>query len=179
MPNEIDYNEYDSISLALKEDEAERMLSFYEAFGWEVYEKSEDKRYFDIVHIKLKRRHKIPNKDRLQLLQVKMEMAVNRFALARKNKHSKSVICGLTLGLFPLIFIALGILLIIKQLLIPISVVLFVAAVASVFAIVPLLKTMLKKENQAFAQKFKEMTSEISRIIFSAKNIYGGENGET
>ena len=177
MSNEFDYNEYDSISLALKENEYERMLSYYRAFGWEEYEKNEDKRYFDIVHAKLKRPHKIENKDRLQLLQVKMEYVVNRFALTRKNKHAKSVIFALTLGVFALGFVILGIMLLINELLLPLSVSLCVLGVALPLFIVPLVKETVKKEQQSFAAKFKEMTSEISEIISRAKKLYGEENG--
>ncbi len=176
--SEFDYNEYDSISLALKENESERMLAYYKAFGWEEYEMREDKRYFDIVHIKLKRRHKIPNKDRLQLLQVKMESAVNRFALARKNKHSKSIIAGLTLGVFAIVFLTVGIKLFAEQALMPLSAAFFIVGIALSVAIVPVVKSIVKKEKQSFAVKFKEMTSEISRIIFSAEKLYGGKNGE-
>ncbi len=173
--SEFDYNEYDSISLALKENESERMLGYYKAFGWEEYEIREDKRYFDIVHIKLKRRHKIRNKDRLQLLQVKMESVVNRFALARKNKHSKSIIAGLTLGVLALAFLTISIMLFVEQILIPLSAAFFIVGIALSAAIAPVVKSTVKKENQSFAVKFKEMTSEISRIIFSAEKLYGGE----
>lgn len=177
MSNEFDYNEYDSISLALKENESERMLSYYKAFGWSEYEKQEDKRYFDIVHIKLMRRHKIPNKDKLQLLQVKMESLVNRFASVRKNKHSKSVISALSLGILALGILVIGIILLINRSLIPLAVAMIILSAVSPLAIVPFVKSTVKKEKQSFAAKFKEMTSEISEIISRAKKLYGEENG--
>lgn len=177
MSNEFDYNEYDSISLALKENESERMLSYYKAFGWSEYEKKEDKRYFDIVHIKLMRRHKIPNKDKLQLLQVKMESLVNSFASVRKNKHSKSVISALSLGILALGILVLGIILLINRSLIPLAVAMIILSAVSPLAIVPFVKSTVKKEKQSFAAKFKEMTSEISEIISRAKKLYGEENG--
>lgn len=174
----LDYNEYDSISLALKENESERILTYYEAFGWEIYEKREDIRYFDIIHIKLKRRHVIPNKDRLQLLQVKMEAAVNGFAIARKNKHTASVITGLTLGVFALAFLVLGIFLIIKGWLLPMAVAFITLGALAPLLLIPMIRNTVKKENDRFAAKFKAMTAEISRIISLAKKLYGGENDE-
>jgi hypothetical protein len=178
MSNEFDYNKYDSISLALKENEYERMISYYRAFGWEEYEKNEDKRYFDIVHAKLMRPHKIENKDRLQLLQVKMEYAVNRFAQLRKNKHSRSVIFGLTLGILALGLAALGVMLLLNDVLLPLSVALLSLGLASPLFIVPFVKETANKENKSFARSFKEMTSEISEIISKAKKLCGEENDE-
>ena len=178
MQTQFDYNEYDSLSLALKENEAERLLGYYKAFGWEEYEKREDKRYFDIIHIKLKRKHKIPNKDRLQLLQVKMEATVNRFAFVRKNKHSRSVIMGLTLGTLSLGIMALGIWLLFTAVIIPLAIALIFLSAVSPVVIIPLIRKAVIDENEQFAAKFKEMTSEISRILLSAKRLYGGENDD-
>ncbi len=175
---ELDYNEYDSISLVLKENESERMLAYYRAFGWEVYERREDKRYFDILHIKLKRRHKIPNKDRLQLLQVKMEATVNSFAISRKNKHSPSLITALTVGVISLALVALGIWLLTMNLLIAMAVASITLGTVTPLFLIGVVKKMVEKENERFTVKFKEMTSEISRIISLAKKLYGGDNGE-
>lgn len=176
MLRRIDYNEYDSISLALKENESERMISYYRAFGWEVYERREDKRYFDIVHVKLKRAHKIVAKDRLQLLQVKMEYLVNSFAAARKNKHSRSLIAALTLGVFAAGFIALGVCLLAAGMLLALSISLLAFGLVSPLFIVPLVKRIFKLENKIYAVKFKEMTAGVSRIIREAEKLLGGEN---
>ena len=60
-PN-IDYHEYDTISIALKKEALDKMLEYYGAFGWQVYERNEDAKYFDIAHVRLVRKHKIKNK---------------------------------------------------------------------------------------------------------------------
>lgn len=176
MREELNFMDYDSISLALKEKEFERMLSYYASFGWVEYERSEDKRYFDIVHTKLKRQHKIANKDRLQLLQVKMEAEVNRFALVRKNKHSRSIITALSLGIFALALVSLGIWLLISRTLAPLAIALCALGVISPIVTVPFVKRTVAKENARFAKKFKEMTSRISRILSEAKRLSGVEN---
>ncbi len=178
MECDIDYNEYDSISLMLKENEAERILTYYAAFGWEVYEKRDDGRYFDIVHIKLKRRHSISNKDRLQLLQVEMETTVNRFAYTRKNKYSRSLISALTMGLVSLAFVIFGILLILKGSLVTLAISSIALGALTPVVFLPMIKNTVKEDRKRFALKFKAMTAEISRIISLAKNLYGEENGE-
>ena len=174
MKTNFDYNEYDSLSLALKANESQRMLSYYEAFGWEEYDSREDRRYFDIVHVKLKRKHKIENKDRLQLLQVKMENEVNRFAVDRKYKHSRSVSVGATLSVFSIAAIGFSTFFIIRKLVIPLAVSVGALGVVMPFITIPLVKKIVENEKKNYALKFKEMTSKISRIISEAKKLSGG-----
>ena len=177
MISEFDYNEYDSISLALKNEESARMLSYYSAFGWEEYERRDDFRYFDIVHVKLKRHHKIPNKDRLQLLQVKMEASVNNFADIRKNKHASSIFLAVLLVVFSLAFIALGFFLAMRKIFISMAVSFLALGVLMPFALIPIIKKISLSECRRYAEKFKEMTAVISRIVAEARNLYG-EGGE-
>ena len=175
MSAAFDYNEYDSISLALKKEESHRMLSYYRAFGWDEYERREDMRYFDIVHIKLMRRHKIPNKDRLQLLQVKMEALVNNFARVRKNKHSHSLLLGVGMGVLCVSLIALGSVLIFRKLLLSLALSFISLGAVIPFFTVAAVKRILISENKRYAEKFKEMTAGISRIIAEAKKLYSAE----
>lgn len=178
-PN-IDYHEYDTISIALKKEALDKMLEYYGAFGWQVYERNEDAKYFDIAHVRLVRKHKIKNKDALQYLQVRMEAVVNRFAAVRKNRHARSVSFGLTLSLAALGLIAGGFMLAALK-----GGALFVSlGVASCFAglsigalTVPVVRKTVRHEKTRFSSKFKEMGSEIVRIIGSAKKLYG-ENYE-
>ena len=178
MKENFDYNEYDILSLALKENESLRLLEYYAAFGWQEYERCEDKRYFDIIHIKLLRRHKIPNKDRLQLLQVKMENVVNRFAFARKTKHSRSIIIALSLGIFSLGLLSISIYLLINQVLPILSISLFFVVLGISVGTFLAVRRIVKRENSEFMLKFKEMTSDIARIISRAKKLYRGESCE-
>lgn len=85
-----EYWEYDYIDLAVKTEKADDLLIGYGAFLWQEIERKSDKNYKDVVHITLKRPHKIKNKDRLQLLQVRYEkMANDKYAL-KKKKHTRS-----------------------------------------------------------------------------------------
>ncbi len=177
--SDYDYNKYDSISLALKADALDRMLEFYKVFGWELYEKEEDRRYFDIVHVRLIREHKIENKDKLQLLQIKMEKAVNSFAVKRRDRHAGSTVLGLTSGVFSLLLIIFGIFSVLK-LSAPLSLFLGIPMMAvgiilPVSLIVPL-RRMLKRENKSFMAAYREMGAEISKILSKVEKIRRGEN---
>lgn len=181
MDKGYDYNEFDSISLALKEEELDKMLSYYKAFGWQEYERNEDRRYFDIVHIRLIRKHKISNKSKLQLLQVKMEAAVNRFAAVRKNKHSRSICFILTTAVLgaALAFLGLYLSFTLYQSgfkLAPLFSSISLIGVAVPLLLIPKMKALVREEKRVFLAKFKEMTSEISRIISKAKKLYGDNN---
>lgn len=70
----------DKLSVAIKADVAEEIKGAYCALGWELKEEYDDKRYGDLVHMDFTRPHLIAEKDRLQLLQVRLEVAVNFWA---------------------------------------------------------------------------------------------------
>lgn len=174
----LDYNAYDSISLVLKKEALDNMLSYYTELGWSEYERHEDSRYFDIIHVRLVRPHKIANKDKLQLLQVKLEAAVNRLGHDRRHKHSRSVIFGLTALVISLMFLGVGVPFIIFsegiwQLSLGIGLALF-GLLIPVLSIRPLL-SMIRKERDEFGKKYKKSSAEIIRIIECARRQRRGE----
>ena len=69
--------EYDHMSLDVKRGKAEKFRHSCEDFGWQQVERRADRRYADIVHLRFRRPHAIANKDALQLLQVRLEIAWN------------------------------------------------------------------------------------------------------
>ena len=69
--------EYDHMSLDVKRGKAEKFRRSCEDFGWQQVERRADRRYADIVHLRFRRPHAIANKDALQLLQVRLEIAWN------------------------------------------------------------------------------------------------------
>ncbi len=175
---EFDYHKYDSLELALKADAVDKMLEFYKEFGWELFEREDDKRYFDIVHVRLLRQHKIDNKDKLQLLQVKMEKSVNKFAAKRRDRHAASTIFGLTCGIVSLLMIALGILLLVKPggtAGIGFGIPLIAAGVILPLALILPLRKLIKREKEKFAEAYREMGAEITKILSLVRRIRGTE----
>jgi hypothetical protein len=168
---ELDYNEYDSLSILIKKKESSAILSYYKSFGWEEYERRDDKRYFDILHIKLKRRHKIPNKDRLQFLQVEMENVLNTFSVFRKKRHLRSFISSLFFAFFAISLVSLGVFLIFLKLAVAFAVSLVAFGIVSAIFAFPIVKKISVSENKRYILKFKETASSISRIIFQAERL--------
>jgi hypothetical protein len=80
----------------------------YEALGWREEKREEDRQYYDMKYLVLSRPHNIPNKDRLQYLQVKMETKLNSISHTTAYKHSGSMAFGAILIILALCFFATG-----------------------------------------------------------------------
>ena len=108
-----DYEKYDYIEIIVKKENVDEVVSSYGKFLWKEISRKEDRRYSDVLHVSFYRAHNIENKDRLQLLQVYYEFALNERAELNEKKHHKSRagICNLIFfatcilaGLWRLIF---------------------------------------------------------------------------
>ncbi len=87
---ERDYNNYDYLSVSVNSDQLSRILQCYRALGWTEIKTEEDRQYYGMNYVRLRRPHKIENKDRLQYLQVRMESSVNSLVSITKRAHIKS-----------------------------------------------------------------------------------------
>lgn len=169
----IDYNKFDSLSLALKAELFDKMLSYYEKFGWRVFEKYEDRRYMNIVHVTLIREHRIKNKDKLQLLQVKLESLINRMAKNRERKHRKTLFFSLCASAAFVLSAALAIFLATRRIpaLTLVGACLVFFGVGGFFAHIPLSVRIYRKENASYARNFKRTSAEIVRVIERANTL--------
>ena len=95
---EKDYWNYDYITLTVKRKNIDEVIRSYGAFLWKEIARKEDRQYYDILHVMLKRPHKIKDKDRLQLLQVKYEAMLNKRAYLDNKKYTKSQAVSFTLA---------------------------------------------------------------------------------
>ena len=98
---ERDYQKYDYIEIIVKKENTEQVINDYHDFLWQEISIKEDAKYSDILHVEFCRAHDIANKDRLQLLQVYYEFALNERANSFEKKHHKS-----NAGIFNLAFFA-------------------------------------------------------------------------
>ena len=159
-----DHENYDYIEIIVKKDNAEQVISDYRDFLWKEISRKEDKRY----------------QDRLQLLQVYYEFALNERADLFEKKHRKSNagICNLAVfatvmlvGLWLLIFY-------IKTL----PIFLGGIVLTSIIAILVLffggkIKNLRKREKEKFKIKEEETTIKINEILSEVKSLTkeGGE----
>lgn len=108
-----DYNNYDYLAVLVKSDQLNRILHCYRALGWTEVKTVDDREYYNMKYVRLRRPHKIANKDRLQYLQVRMEGAINSLVEIVNRAHLKSNAAAGGLGLLAAGLIALAVWLVI------------------------------------------------------------------
>lgn len=104
-----DYNNYDYLAVSVKSDQLNRILHCYRALGWTEVKTVDDREYYNMKYVRLRRPHKIANKDRLQYLQVRMEGAINSLVEIVNRAHLKSNAAAGGLGLLAAGLIALAV----------------------------------------------------------------------
>ncbi len=170
----LDYENYDYIEIIVKKDNAKEVISSYKEFLWQELERKEDARYSDLLHVRFCRTHEIPCKDRLQLLQVYYEFALNERAELNEKKHHKSNagICNLAVfvtcllvGLWLLIFYVKNPLFFIGGIVITLAIAIFIVFLSKK------LKELRKIEKQRFKIEDEKRLSQIDKIIEEAKTL--------
>ena len=100
--------EDDKLSVAVKADGAREIKESYAAFGWRIASERADGRCPGIVHMDFVREHKIAGKDRLQLLQVRFEVAVNFLGKAAHRLYVRAAVIGALIALIGAALIVYG-----------------------------------------------------------------------
>ena len=100
--------EDDKLAITVKADGAEDIKKAYAVFGWRLVKQYGDEKYGDIIHMDFVREHKIEGKDRLQLLQVRFEVAVNFLGKAPGRLSVRAGIIGALLSLIGIALIVYG-----------------------------------------------------------------------
>lgn len=175
------YREYDYISLILRRDVADTVISAYGAFLWKEVSRARDKQDGSALHVTLKRKHFIKNKDRLQLLQVYFESLLNDRSLSEDKKYFKSQILTYTSVAVCAGAVAIGgvTAYYIRTAIAVIGGCLFASTgIAAMAAVIPLILRMRKKERAAYDEKFKKTGEGIEEILAEAKALTEGEDEE-
>ena len=176
---EKDIKNFDYLDIIVKKISEDEIVDAYSAFLWEKIDKKEDERYNDVVHLSFRRPHKIQNKDRLQLLEVYYQSALELRAGLEIKKHSKSKVNLANLIFFSAIFIfGVGVFIYLNKTLL--SVIL-----GSVFALFVLsgaiflaskIKKLFIKENNIYLEKLRKINDEINGILSEANALTKKEN---
>lgn len=105
----MDENERDKITVSVKNPAAENAKHCYAAFGWTLEQDAEDDKYGDVRTLHFSRPHFLPHKDELQLLQVRLEIALNNVGFYDAKKNSRATVCGLLFAFLAAALLAVGI----------------------------------------------------------------------
>lgn len=169
-----DYQNYDYLDIIVKTENEQEVVNAYSTFLWEKIQKKEDKQYNDVVHFSFRRPHKLPNKDRLQLLQVYYEFALNNLSDIKIKKHSKSKvrICNLSFFSVALLFGAGVFIYFLKSTLALILGGVF--ALGVIGAVIPLsfaIKKLYIKENNVYQIRKGQLEKEIQEVLLEVKSL--------
>lgn len=171
----MDLFDNDYINLKAKKQAAEHLISCYADFGWSLTEQKDDKFYGDTVHMTFTRPHIIENKDELQLLQVRLEIAYNNTGkLAQKIKLRAALIVTLAV-LIVAAFIVVGVFLILNGGLLPIIFGSIVCALGAAVATVGGLSAnrVHKKDKHKYALLIEKEVKKIEDLCKKAKALRG------
>jgi hypothetical protein len=175
---DFDYHNFDRLAVTIKLDVEKEIVKRYSSFGWQEIERVEG-RFFDVIHVLFIRPHKIANKDKLQLLQVNMELAVNRAARLEMNKNAKTAALSALVGLLGCGMIAGGVCLaVLLKGVLPIvfGSLLCTLGALEVVAFIPLLRKISKRERAEFQKNYSSAIDQIKVACASAAALSGGKN---
>ena len=176
-----DYQNYDYLEIIVKRDSADEIVRWYSRLLWSEYQRKEDKLYNDIIHVSFLRPHKIPNKDRLQLLQVYYENILNEKAYKLKDKNAKSEALIVTTVVLAILSVLCSgaLIFIVKNLFVYLGAgLLFGLSCVGVACSFNGIKKLRKKENLEFETKNENYTNQIDRIMDEISTLTGDKINE-
>lgn len=168
--------EEDTISVQGKKQASEHIIKRYGDFGWQLTEKKDDKLYGDVVHMKFTRPHFIENKDELQLLQVRLEIAYNKTGKLARKSTARTAVLSTVSAILAAAFAAGGIVLILLLGgLIPLICGSVLCAVGAVIAVVGGIFShrVYKKDKTKFALLIEKEVEKIENLCKCAKELRG------
>lgn len=177
---ERDIENYDYLSVTLKKAFEKELLRCYDAMGWEMISVKEDRLYVDITHYEMRRPVKIEHKDKLLLLQVRVESEINKLAKYAHGRHKKSTIFGITMGFLSLGLIAAAIVLMLyfKTTLFYIAGGVMVAAgIAVGIADIFLDSRLIEWENGVFESNTRKGLARLEEVFSRIAKIKGEKDG--
>lgn len=169
---DYDYHKHDKLVITLKKSLRKQILLAYADFKWEEVQSKDDLEFGDIEHVTLIRKHIIPNKDRVQYLQVCFEKHLDKISKLYTFKNVKSTIIYSITVLLGLAAIFAGILLAVGTvgflgyllagvgLIVPLS-------------LLPIFIKMRRKENKIFQTKSQKILDAAEGILQEVKELLG------
>lgn len=172
----MDLFDNDFITVTGRKQASEHIIKRYGDFGWKLTETKEDKLYGDILHMSFTRPHVIENKDELQLLQVRLEIAYNNTGkLARKSRYRTSLLVTLT-ALIVTAFLVGGVFMILNGGLLPLIFGSIACALGVVMATVGGISASRigKKDKAKYTRLIEKEVEKIEDLCRQARTLRGG-----
>ena len=168
--------ENDTISVKSKRSASEHIIRCYSDFGWTLGKKEDDKLYDNIIHLTFTRPHFIVNRDELQLLQVRLEIAYNAMGRLSAKIPRRAVLFGILFGVLALCYIALGVLMFaLVSGTVPVIFGVLSCAVATVFGVSGVISAQkaYKKDREKYTLLIGGQVQRIDALCSSARALRG------
>lgn len=168
--------ENDTISVKSKRSASEHIIGCYSDFGWTLEKKEDDKLYDNIIHLTFTRPHFIENRDELQLLQVRLEIAYNAMGTLSAKIPRRASLFGILFGLLALCYTALGVLMFVLVAgTLPVIFGVLSCAVAIVFGVsgAVVVRKTYKRDSGKYRLLIEEQVKRIEELCISARALRG------
>ena len=170
---DYDFHKHDKLVITLRKSLRQQILSAYEVFKWKEVQSKDDVEFGDIEHVTLVRPHKIPNKDRVQYLQVCFEKHLDKISSLYTYKNTKSAVISSVLSILVILAILGGIFLIAScsGFLGILGYVFCGVGIVVPLSLLPVFIKIRRKENRAFEQKSKDILDMTDGILQEVKEL--------
>ena len=158
---DYDYNKHDKLVIVIKKTLKKQILSAYSFFKWKEVQSKKFLHLKGVEQIVLIRPHNIPNKDKVQYLQVCFERQLERVSKLYTFKNLKSIIFGLGVCILCFALILTGV--------ITASALISLLGILAFILTVPVIFKLRKKENQIFRVKSQKILQESEEILQQVK----------
>ena len=169
-----DYINYDYLEIIVKQENKQEIIDGYSTFLWQLIDAKQDRRYSDLADITFRRDINVPNKDRLSLLQVYYETALNKSAELKLYKHSKSKTAILKVAVLSLaVVFGVGVFIYFLKNVLTIALggALALCTLTLDLFIVSKIKKLIIKENKDCAMNLEMIEEEIKGILQNARAL--------
>ena len=166
----------DKLAVAVKAAAADEIKRAYCALGWVLEDEYADGSYRDIIHMDFSRPHLIAGKDRLQLLQVRYEVALNFIARARRRVGARAAVIAallIILGTALITFGAISVAFAPSGVLVGSGIALIISGAIFFFLAVYCCRLLYSRDRERYSSIVSILQANISSIISEAANITG------
>lgn len=170
----------DVIRIKVRKDAAEYLTECYGDFGWSLKSEEPARIGKKTAHLTFSRPHYIADKDDLQLLQVRLEAALNNTGIIAAAKFHRAIFAAISLTLLAALFTAAGCLLLTIYeglLFTALGIICSVCAVCAAISAVVVTKRVYRRDLDDSKALVAQQSEKIEEIRSRARIIRGaGEN---
>ncbi len=166
----------DVIRIKVRKDAAEYLTECYGDFGWRLKREEPARIGKKTAHLTFSRPHYIADKDDLQLLQVRLEAALNNTGIIAAAKFHKAIFTAISLALLSALFAAAGCLLLTvyeNLYFTALGIICLVCAAASVISCIIVTKRVYMRDKSDSKALVEQQSEKIEQIRSHARKLRG------